>query len=242
MKPTLTLLTALLLAPLAALHAADKPAQPSRPDIVLADFEQGYGDWTVKGEAFNHPTTPVSGAKGFVGKGMADSWDPGLSPNIPLAGTLTSPVFTLERNFIRFLLAGSGVSPKSSLQLLIDGKLECYACGVDDRLMGPVVFDVSAFLGRKAQLVASDRGNWDFVAVDEIVASDTTSQGARLFHPMSQCVAVDKQMDLAGMRFLTLPINNRAPVRDCVLEVDGQPRRDLRLPFAVDVPVDFRAC
>ena len=234
-----TLLVAFFLAPMTLLHAEKK--QISRPDIVIADFEQGYGDWVVKGEAFNHPTTTIVGAKGFIGTGMADSWDPGLSPNIPLAGTLTSPEFTLERNFIRFLLAGSGVSPKSSLQLLIDGKLECYACGVDGRLMGPVVFDVSAFLGRKAQLVASDRGNWDFVAVDEIVASDTTSQGARLFHPMSQCVAVDKQMDLAGMRFLTLPINNRAPVRDCVLEVDGQPRMNLSLPLAIDVPVDFWA-
>ena len=54
MRHRLSLLTALLLAPLAT-HAADKPAQSSRPDIVLADFEQGYGNWTVEGEAFNHP-------------------------------------------------------------------------------------------------------------------------------------------------------------------------------------------
>ena len=59
MKPTLTLLTALLLAPLAALHAADAP---SRSDIILADFEQGYGDWTVQGEAFKHPTTRPTSA------------------------------------------------------------------------------------------------------------------------------------------------------------------------------------
>ena len=241
MKLTLALLTILLLAPLAALHAADKPAQPSRPDIVLADFEQGYGDWTVKGEAFNHPTTPVSGAKGFVGKGLADSWDAGGPPGMPLAGTLTSPVFTLERNFIRFLVAGRGFGPKSSLQLLIDGKLEGYACGVQDRQMRPAAFDVSAFLGRKAQLVASDRGNWEFVAVDEIVASDTAGQGAKVFHAFSQCVAVDKQMDLAGMRYLTVPINNLAPVRDCILEVDGQPRMNLSLPLAIDAPVDFWA-
>ena len=54
MKRTLTFLTALLLAPLTT-HAADKPAQLTRPNIILADFEQGYGNWTVEGEAFNHP-------------------------------------------------------------------------------------------------------------------------------------------------------------------------------------------
>jgi hypothetical protein len=54
MKRTLAFLTALLLLPLAT-HAADKPVGSSRPDIVLADFEQGYGKWTVEGEAFNHP-------------------------------------------------------------------------------------------------------------------------------------------------------------------------------------------
>ena len=57
MKSSLSLLAALLLTPPAVLHAADKPAQLTRPDIVLADFEQGYGNWTVEGEALNHPTT-----------------------------------------------------------------------------------------------------------------------------------------------------------------------------------------
>ena len=45
------LVTAVLFVPLAALHAADKPTQPTRPDIVIADFEPGYGDWVVTGEA-----------------------------------------------------------------------------------------------------------------------------------------------------------------------------------------------
>ena len=240
MKHPSILLTVLLLAPLAALPASDAAPQSARPDVVLADFEQGYGKWTVKGEAFNHATTAVSdGAKGFVGKGLADSWDAGESGRCPLAGTLTSPVFTIERNFIRFLVGGRGNDARTSLQLLIEGKLEFYACGAGDHELRPGAFDVSSFLGRKAQLVASDAGAWLFVAVDEIVASDSAGQGAGVFHPMSQCVAVDKQMDLPGKHYLTVPINTLAPMVDCVLEVDGKPKVDLRMRLAVDVPVDF---
>ena len=102
-----TLLVAFLLAPMILLHAEQQ--QISRPDIVIADFEQGYGDWIVKGEAFNHPTTAVSGAKGFVGKCIANSYDEGSSV---LAGTLTSPQFTIERNFIRFLVCGRGFNAR----------------------------------------------------------------------------------------------------------------------------------
>ena len=241
MKSTLTLLTALLLAPLTAtLHAADNPAQTTRPDIVLADFEQGYGNWIVKGDVFNHPTTSIIGnVKGFKGKGLADSQDiVKVLPSNPAKGTLTSPVFTIERNFIRFLIGGESWG-STGLQLLIDGKLEFFARDAGDSELRPGAFDVSSFQGRKAQLVVSDTGVWSWVAVDEIVASDAAAQQARIYHPISQCIPVNKEMDLKGMRYLTLPINNLAPTIRCLLEVDGEKKVDLVLRLAIDAPVDF---
>jgi fructan beta-fructosidase len=237
MKRTLPILAALLLTPLAALHAADNP-QPTRPDIVLADFEQGYGEWIAKGEAFSHPTTRVSGAKGFVGKGLADSSDPN---KLILSGALTSPEFTIERRFIRFLVGGRGFDAGTSLQLLVDGRLEFYACGIGDKDLRPGVFDVSSFHGRKAQFVICDEGMWHSILVDELVASDSPGEGARIVQPRSECVPVDKQMDPSGRRYLVMPINNQAPMVQCLLEVDGQPKQDIALRLAIDFPVDFWA-
>lgn len=54
MKPTLRLLTALLLAPLAALHAAEAPAKPNVLLIITDD--QGYGDFSIHGNP--HLQTP----------------------------------------------------------------------------------------------------------------------------------------------------------------------------------------
>ena len=234
MKYTIILLTAFLLAPLTVLHADDK--QTTLPDIVLADFEQGYGNWVVKGVAFNHPTTRTQGATGFVGKGLANSSGERFSIN---AGSLTSPEFIIGRRYLRFLVGGRGFDAGTSLQLLIDGKLEFYACGAGDRQLQPVAFDVSSFQGRRGQVVICDEGMWHDVLVDDVVSSDSPGHEARVFQPRSQCVPLNKEMDLPGMRYLVVPVNNLAPMVQCMIEVDGKPVQDIAVRLAIDAPVDF---
>ena len=148
-------------------------------------------------------------------------------------------MFTIERAFIRFLVGGRGFDAGTSLQLLIDGKLEFFACGAGDRQLRPVAFDVSSFKGRRAQVVICDEGMWHDVRADEVVASDSPGKETRVFQPRSQCVPLDKEMDPAGMRYLVLPINNRAAMVQCLIEVDGKPVQDIAARLAVDEPVDF---
>ena len=267
MKSCLSLLTALLLVPLAALHAADKPAQLTRPDIVLANFEQGYGNWTVEGEAFNHPSTrflpparqPFAGMVPFQAPNAGFSHIPldflpislppvghagkGLADSWDpsfgnsLKGILTSPKFTIDRRFIRFQIAGL----RGSLELFIDGKKEFQLEALGSRTLRPWAIDVSPFLGREAQLVIRDSGWKAYIAVDEIVAGDSAPRGTRIVDHQSQLVVLEKQMDLQGMQYLVVPINYLSPSVGYSLEVDGKKVLKLGMRLAIDVPVDFWA-
>jgi fructan beta-fructosidase len=226
-----SLLTVALLAFVLVSRAAE-------PDIVIADFEQGYGDWRMKGEAFNHSTTrvvpgpPIIGAKG---KGVADSWDP---DHESLTGSLASTEFTVQRRYVRFLLGGRG---NANVQLLINGQLEFSAAGLGTRELRSMAFDLASFNGARAQVVINDDGKWSYAVVDDVIQSDTLEPKSLTFYPLSQCVAVDKTMDMKDMHYLVVPINNQAQRVACDIEVDGKPVMDLTMRLATDVPADWWA-
>ena len=81
-------------------------------DILINDFEAAdYGDWKVEGEAFG--AAPAKGTlggqmhvSGFEGKGLVNTFLGGDRPT----GTLTSPEFTIERDYIKFLVGGGARS------------------------------------------------------------------------------------------------------------------------------------
>ena len=87
------LLAVFLLAPLAALHAAET--------ILIADFEsETYGEWKVEGDAF--AKGPARGklpgqmkVEGFLGEGLVNSFSRGDKAT----GKLTSPAFTITSHF-----------------------------------------------------------------------------------------------------------------------------------------------
>ena len=77
-------------------------------DVLIVDFEaKDFGDWKVTGEAFG--AGPASGTlagqrvvSGFSGQGLANSYHNGNESQ----GALTSPPFTIQRDFINFLVGG----------------------------------------------------------------------------------------------------------------------------------------
>jgi fructan beta-fructosidase len=96
-----------------------------QPDILIADFEAAdYGDWKVEGEAFG--TAPAKGTlpgqmhvSGFEGERLVNSFLGGDKST----GKLTSPEFTIQRDYLKFLIGGGGHPGKTCMNLLIDGEV-----------------------------------------------------------------------------------------------------------------------
>lgn len=165
---------------------AKEPAASDRPDIVFEDFEKhNYEGWVVTGTAFGDGPVVVKDRPSYMGDLNAqgdrtvnthqtrNGEDVGKADTH--IGTLTSPVFAIERNFIRFRIGGGNHPAQTCVNLLIDGAVVRTATGANNNRMRVEHFDVKEFAGRRAtlQIVDGWTGGWGQVGVDEIVFTDT---------------------------------------------------------------------
>jgi uncharacterized protein (DUF608 family) len=163
---------------------AGKPlvAGAVRPDHVFEDFEHGYENWTVEGKAFG--TRPASGTlagqqpvSGFEGKGLVNSFLGGDDTT----GRLSSEPFTIERNFIRFLVGG-GVRATTEIRLVVAGKTVRARSGKDNERLQHAYWDVGELRGKSAHLEIVDQqsGPWGHITVDQISFCDHPGERATL--------------------------------------------------------------
>jgi len=85
--------------------ADDKPYVPPSGTLIGDGGFEGadYGNWTAAGAPFGTgPAHSASPANGAIGNGWVDSFGSADSDT----GTLTSPTFTINHNYINFLMAG----------------------------------------------------------------------------------------------------------------------------------------
>lgn len=158
-----------------ARHALDA-ADEMTTDIPIADFEgEDYNDWEVTGEAFG--VAPAQGTlekqrevEGFNGKGLVNSFLNGDKSQ----GTLTSPPFQINRNYINFLIGGGKHAGKTCINLLVDDKVIKTATGANNETLVPSTWDVSGWQGKSAQvqIVDAHSGGWGHVNLDDIILSD----------------------------------------------------------------------
>ena len=159
-------------------------------DVVVADFE---GDayppgWTTTGTALG--PGPARGGfadqrpvTGFAGRGLVDTYRGGDSP----VGTLTSPPFTVERDYLNLLVGGGRHPGQTCVNLLADGVVVRTATGDDDEHLDPVTWDLRPLRGKRVtiQIVDAATGQWGHINVDQIVQSDTRADAdfdAAVYH------------------------------------------------------------
>lgn len=161
--------------------SAAAPAE-TRDPIVLADFEgPDYGDWQVEGEAFG--SGPARGTldrqqrvSGFMGKGLVNTY---LGGSDQKQGRLLSPVFTIERPYLSFLIGGGGYADETCIRLLVDGKPVRNATGTNNERLRPQNWNVRDLQGKQAQIeiVDAHSGPWGHINVDQIELRDTPRTG-----------------------------------------------------------------
>lgn len=191
-------------------------------DRILADFEGiDFGNWTVEGEAFGK--APVKrnlprqgGVSGFEGKQFANSYhgkDPG-------EGSLTSPSFVIEHDYLSFLIGG-GAHEDTALQILVDGKVVARQSAFNFENLEQQAMDLRPFKGKTAQirLVDKVKGSWGHLNVDQIVLTD------------KKPIVFDfKEMSVdlvAKNKYLLIPVS----------KTDGKRKKALLQVFADDIPI-----
>jgi sucrose-6-phosphate hydrolase SacC (GH32 family) len=147
-------------------------------DVVVADFEGNTypPGWTTTGAAFGsgpaHSTLPnQQHVDGYSGHGFVNTYLAG-DPSI---GTLTSPLFTLQRDYLNFLIGGGNHPAQTCVNLLIDDQIIRTATGSNDEHLDPRSWDLRLLRGKIARIQILDNatGDWGHINLDQIVQSDT---------------------------------------------------------------------
>ncbi len=172
-------------------EAPPEDTGPRRPDIPFDDFErETHGDWTATGTAFGSGPVEMDKMPAYQGKvggqgrrvinSHASAPGDNVSAKDAATGTLTSRPFTLERNFISFLVGGGSHAGRTCVNLFVDGEVVLTATGRNDNRMAPVVWEVRRWAGKTArlQVVDNESGGWGNISLDDVVFTDQPRRSA----------------------------------------------------------------
>ena len=141
--------------------------------VLINDFEgTNYGNWTVTGASFGAgPVTGNGTFSGFLGNRLIVSGN-------EAQGKLVSSNFTIQKNYISFLIGGGYHPGKAYIKLVVNGEVVKTSTGMNEDLLKWRNWDVSAFVGKLAHIEIVDSVisvSWGLghINIDHIIQSDT---------------------------------------------------------------------
>lgn len=189
----------------------------SKKPIVIEDFENNsFYNWVVEGKAFgeNPAKGPVVGQQeisGFEGAYFANSFHGGDGE----IGKLISSEFTIERDYINFLIGG-GMKDSTYIELLVEGESVYVSHSVvESETLHWMTWDVKDYLKKKAVIciVDNQKGGWGHILVDQIEMSNQLKSNVLTNYKLSFNVT---------QKYLLLPIENTGMESKIQIFVDGK--------------------
>jgi len=164
-------------------YGGDSYVANTSADIVLADFEGGtYGKWTIEGDAFEGGSLqrdPDDQDQRLHGSMHGDACASSRIKGDWRSGTLTSPPFTIDRDYLTFLIGG-GVHKGTRVELIVDNKPVKDCSGIENIILKANYFDVSKWRGKTAQLRLVDEveATWGHIVADHFVLTNEKPDAA----------------------------------------------------------------
>ena len=208
-------------------------------DILIEDFEKGEdgGGWTIEGDEGFGETAEKASNTGITNCQRAKFVYTALFVGNDAKGTLTSPLFFIERDYINFLIGGGGFEGETCMNLIVDGEIVRTATGPNTKEGGSKAlewrsWDVGNLRGEKAriQIVDNREGLWGYIAVDHIYQSD---------HKMGVIKNATREFKLEK-KYLNFPVSSKGIQSVVSLVIDGKIVREFFIRLANDEP-DFWA-
>jgi endoglucanase Acf2 len=236
------------------------PPQPDPSDIDMAGFEDVRFDegWISTGDAFERPTkgtaTGQTTVEQYLGNSLVNSFTSGKGDGA--TGTLTSPEFTVDRNFISLMVGGGNNPGRTEARLVIDGATVASATGEQSEILRWVTWDVTEFAGKTAtiQIVDDMEAGWAHVLVDQIVRTNVPEGISKRFGTSFRATQADAlrwgdwnvswRMHQSTTQFMDVSIARGTPYTWFEFEnVDPKITVDADATFAAadGTPLDFPA-
>lgn len=219
-----------LAAAIETLYGEPKSGEEAPRDhaVTIASFDgDDFSPWMVEGDAFSERPTfasddPLNGEGTAVGLGFANSHargeEEGSVATDQRIGSLRSPPFTIDRDYLHLLIGGGRHPGKTGLRVLVGEDVVYETTGNNSLRLEPRVGDLSQHRGQAAVIEIFDRetGGWGNTRVDEIRLSDEASV-SRPARRDARAVAAEREIDSERLQRWVRAVQSIDP------ESDGNP-------------------
>ncbi|WP_294586952.1 GH116 family glycosyl hydrolase [uncultured Bacteroides sp.] len=149
----------------------------------LPDSDLSIGVARKTGKAFTGSPSKGTAAGqqtviGYAGKQLLNSFERGGDG---LMGIIQSPEFKIDKRYLKFLVGGGNQADRTSVNLVVDGKIVQTAVGNMSETLNEAVWDLKAYQGKKASIkvIDLDVHPWGHILADQFVLTNNKEENIK---------------------------------------------------------------